>query len=301
MKKANFIKLSTCSLGIILACTLSVQGVEFTPGIPEVKSLFSQVLPQEQVLQELKQAHVIYLGETHDSEADHQAQLEIIQELHRHNPNLAIAMEMFQRPYQEAINRYLRGETTETELIAETEYENRWGFPWEYYADIVRFAKENQLPILALNAPTEVAREVARNGLEGLTAQEREYIPPFTEIKTDNSDYQQMVREVFELHQSAAHGSSLKFENFFLAQVLWDETMAHSITEFLRENPQTQVVVLAGQGHIIYGYGIPSRVARRVGDRLETEPFVQRSLLFNVSDELRLNRDQPIADYFWQH
>ncbi|AFY81783.1 ChaN family lipoprotein [Oscillatoria acuminata] len=301
MKLATFLKLGTCSLGIILACTLSVQGGEITPRISGVESLFSRVLPQPQILQELLQANVIYLGETHDSEADHQAQLEIIQELHRNNPNLAIAMEMFQRPFQEAIDRYLRGEITETELIAETEYESRWGFPWEYYGEIVRFAQEHQLPILALNAPTEVIRKVAREGLEGLSEQDREYIPPFAEIKTDNLDYQQMVREVFEQHQAAAHGSSLKFENFFLAQVLWDETMAETIANFVRENPETQVVVLAGQGHIVYGYGIPSRVERRVGDRLAMEPFVQRSLLFNLPEELRSIGDRPIADYFWEH
>ncbi|MGL5193031.1 MAG: ChaN family lipoprotein [Chroococcales cyanobacterium] len=301
MKKANLIKLGTCSLGIILACTLSVQGVELTPRMPEFNRLFSRLLPQEQVLQELQEAHVIYLGETHDSEADHQAQLEIIRALHRHNPNLAIAMEMFQRPFQGAINRFLRGEITETELIAETEYESRWGFPWEYYAEIVRFAKENQLPILALNTPTEITRKVAREGLEGLTEEEQVYIPPFAEIKTDNLDYQQMLREVFELHQAAAHGSSLKFENFFLAQVLWDETMAETITEFVKENPQTQVVVLAGQGHIVYGHGIPSRVERRVGDRLGMTPFVQRSLLFDIPEELRSTGDRPLADYFWEH
>jgi uncharacterized iron-regulated protein len=301
MKKANLIKLGTCSLGIILACTLSVQGVELTPRMPEVNTLFSRLLPQEQVLQELGEAHVIYLGETHDSEADHQAQLEIIRALHRQNPNMAIAMEMFQRPFQGVIDRFLRGEITETELIAETEYENRWGFPWEYYAEIVRFAKENQLPILALNTPTEITRKVAREGLEALTEEEQVYIPPFAEIKTDNADYQQMLREVFELHQAAAHGSSLKFENFFLAQVLWDETMAETITEFLKENPQTQVVVLAGKGHIVYGHGIPSRVERRMGDRLGMAPFVQRSLLFDIPEELRSTGDRPLADYFWEH
>ncbi|HEY9835544.1 MAG TPA: ChaN family lipoprotein [Vampirovibrionales bacterium] len=301
MKKADLIKLGTCSLGIILACTLSVQGAEITPRIPELNSLFSRLLPQEQVLPELGKAHVIYLGETHDNEADHQAQLEIIRALHGKNPNMAIAMEMFQRPYQGALNRYLQGEITEAELITETEYEQRWGFPWEYYAEIVRFAKEYQLPILALNAPMEVTRTVARDGLEGLSIQDREYIPPVAEIKTDNLNYQQMAREVFEQHQAAAQGSSLKFENFFLAQVLWDETMAETITEFLKENPQTQVVVLAGQGHIVYGYGIPSRVERRVGDRLGMEPFVQRSVLFDLPEELPAMGDRPIADYFWEH
>src|SRR4028118_1600443 len=66
-------------------------------------------------------------------------------------------------------------------------------------------------------------------------------------------------------HPQSGQGNSTSFERFFTAQVLWDETMADKIAQFLKANPNYQVVVLAGTGHIIYGYGIPSRVARRLG------------------------------------
>ncbi|MBV8884224.1 MAG: ChaN family lipoprotein [Chroococcidiopsidaceae cyanobacterium CP_BM_RX_35] len=49
--------------------------------------------------QKLVQADVIYLGENHNRAADHQAELEIIRELHQRHPKIAITMEMFQRPY----------------------------------------------------------------------------------------------------------------------------------------------------------------------------------------------------------
>ncbi|MDL5052925.1 ChaN family lipoprotein [Oscillatoria laete-virens NRMC-F 0139] len=38
--------------------------------------------------------------------------------------------------------------------------------------------------------------------------------------------------------------------------------MAHHIVQFRQAHPDYQVIAIAGQGHIIYGYGIPSRVAR---------------------------------------
>ncbi|CAD5971707.1 hypothetical protein PCC9214_03858 [Planktothrix tepida] len=41
------------------------------------------------------------------------------------------------------------------------------------------------------------------------------------------------------------------------AQILWDETMADAIVNFVKNNPDFQVIVLAGQGHIVYGYGVP--------------------------------------------
>jgi len=44
----------------------------------------------------------------------------------------------------------------------------------------------------------------------------------------DNAEYRQLMVEAFQQHQ-AAHGSSADESRFFLAQVLWDETMAEAI------------------------------------------------------------------------
>jgi len=100
-----------------------------------------------------------------------------------------------------------------------------------------------QLPVIALNTPTEVTHKVAREGLESLTPEQRQFILPFS----DNAEYRQLMVEAFQQHQAAAHGSSADESRFFLAQVLWDETMAEGIAKFLKGNPDYQVVVLAGQ------------------------------------------------------
>ena len=292
MRKYQIAKLCAWSLGIFFLCT--------APACAESPSTSSQVqtqqLNQQQILQELVKAKVVYLGETHNRSEDHKAQLEILQALHQQNPKIAIAMEMFQRPVQNIIDQYLAGKITEAQLVEQSEYEKRWGFPWENYAPLLRFAKTNQLPVLALNTPTEVTRKVARSGLESLTTDEQQYIPPFSEIKTDNADYRKMAQAVYQLHHHSGHGNSTNFERFFTAQVLWDETMAEKIAQFLKANPDYQVVVLAGQTHIIYGYGIPSRVARR----LNTQQLLQRSVLLTSPEGRPSYTDQPIADFIWE-
>jgi uncharacterized iron-regulated protein len=247
----------------------------------------------QKMLSELAQVDVIYLGETHNRSLDHQNQFKIIQELYQRNPKIAIAMEMFQRPYQGVVNEYLAGKLTEAQLLEKSQYEKRWGFPWENYAPILRFAKQKQLPVLALNTPTEVTRKVARQGLESLTSSERQFIPPFTEIRTDNQEYRELALQAFQHHQDAGHGNSPSAERFFLAQVLWDETMAEAIAKFVKANPEHQVVVLAGAGHIIYGYGIPSRVERR----LDNQKFTQRSVLLSPSEDATTGKTPKMADF----
>lgn len=291
MKTTKLIKLCALSLSIFLLCSSVVTAQ--TTANPQPPQTYTN----QEILQQLVKAKVVYLGETHDSAEDHQAQLKIIREMQRQNRKIAIAMEMFQRPFQSAIDNYLAGKLTEQQLVQQTEYDRRWRFPWEYYAPILRFAKENQLPVLALNTPSEVTRKVARQGLESLTAEEKKHIPPISEIRTDNAEYRQLLLEVYQQHQKAEQGNSTAFERFLQAQVLWDETMAEKIAEFVKANPDYQVVVLAGKGHIIYGYGIPSRVERRLG----VGKVKVRSVLLNSSDNPVLSVDRPIADFVWNH
>jgi uncharacterized iron-regulated protein len=55
-----------------------------------------------------------------------------------------------------------------------------------------------------------------------------------------------------------------ELDGFYLAQVLWDESMAARAADAVRAGAR-QVVVLAGAGHIAAGRGIPQRVERRLG------------------------------------
>lgn len=291
MKQTKLIKLYALSLSLFLLYNSAVAAEPTASPQPQ------QTYTNQQILQQLVKAKVVYLGETHDSAEDHQAQLKIIREMHRQNRKIAIAMEMFQRPFQGAIDSYLAGKLTEEQLVDRTEYDRRWRFPWETYAPFLRFAKENQLPVLALNTPSEVTRKVATQGLESLRAEDKKYIPPVSEIRTDNAEYRQMLLEIYQQHQKAGQGNSTAFERFLQAQVLWDETMAEKIAEFVKANPDYQVVVLAGKGHIIYGYGIPSRVERRLG----TGKVKVRSVLFSSPQNPALSADKRIADFVWQH
>ncbi len=237
------------------------------------------------VLAAIAASQVVYLAETHDDIADHTAQLAIVQALSEQG-DIVIGLEMFQRPFQPTLDAYLADEITEAALITQSEYETRWGFDWEFYAPILRYAKTNQIPVLALNTPTEITRKVAISGLESLKGDDLTYIPPIADINTDNREYEASIREVFSAH--GGMGNSISFDNFFAAQVLWDETMAERVTQQLKAEPDHQVVVLAGDAHILYDYGIPSRVARRM------PAVTQASVLLAPEQELA-----GATDFVW--
>lgn len=280
-------------LGLFLACVLPTIGWQVISASSAVS------VEQKTLLDQLADAQVVYLGETHNSVADHKAQLAIIRGLFEREPKLAIAMEMFQRPFQDPIDRYLAGEITEAQLQKETEYRQRWGFDWEFYAPVLRFAKQHQLPVIALNTPREITKKVGRQGLESLTSEDYTFIPPLAEIDVSNTAYRQKLKTIYEqFHPGPA--SEEGFERFFAAQVLWDETMAEKIAQTVRQQPDRIVVVLAGKGHIEQGYGIPDRVARRLSQSSgKDQPFRQSSVYLNPTDDARKMANPPAANYFW--
>jgi uncharacterized iron-regulated protein len=257
-----------------------------------VQSQREFTLSQQQIIDRLKTANVVYLGETHDRESDHQQQLAIIQALFQHQPQVAIGMEMFQRPAQPTIDRYLAGKITADELRQQTEFDTRWGFPWAYYEPILDFAKVNHLPVIALNTPTEITRKTGKQGLESLTGSDLWYIPPIAEIDFSNAQYRQLILASYQQHVGVVPIASKSFDRFHSAQLLWDETMADRIANFAKREPKYQTIVLVGQSHVTYGYGIPDRVRRR----FKGSKFIAKTLL--LSDNGDPNQQQS-ADFLW--
>lgn len=264
--------------GIFLAGFFFIQSPHSLNATAEsVKEISTQDVNQ------IQQNDVIYLGENHDSPAIHQQQLEIITQLQQnHNladsqKELAIALEMFQRPFQPMLDRYLAGIITEDQLRKQTEYDTRWGFDWEFYAPILRFAKAQQIPLISINTPAEITQKVAESGINSLVGSDFRYIPPLQDIKLDNTLYRQRLTEVYQQHAKEGQGNSTDANNFFAAQVLWDETMAEAIALHYQKYPDTQIVVLVGKAHVMYDYAIPDRVNRRISN----PNFTQTTLLLN--------------------
>ena len=122
---------------------------------------------------------------------------------------------------------------------------------------IFEFARENRIPILALNVSEEIHKKVYKGGLKSLTPEERAEIP--ADIQPANSSYTSRLQAIFDTHPQANN-----FGNFVDGVLSWDEAMADTTVRYLNKHPQSKVVVLAGLVHILYGDGIPERVNRRL-------------------------------------
>ncbi len=211
------------------------------------------------LIEQLADDRIVFVGENHDRYEDHLNQLAIIRGLHERGKPIAIGMEFFQQPFQDRLDAYIAGDLSEAALLRESEYFERWRFDYRLYRPILRYAREQGIPLIALNLPREITDKVGDGGIASLSPEEAELIPE--EIDRDAPGYRSHLEAIFAMHPKAEDAS---FDHFLEVQLLWDEGMAERAARWLQDNPDSQLIVLAGSGHVEYGRGIPSRVQRRL-------------------------------------
>jgi uncharacterized iron-regulated protein len=195
---------------------------------------------------DIGRSDVIFIGDTHDDSRLHEQQLEIIRALYSRTPQLAIALEMFTADSQQHLDDWTRGKLEEKDFVAI--YSRNWSYDWRLYRDIFIFARDNHIPMIALNVPKPIIAKVVRQGAKTLTESERKDLPggPWI-LNPRQGEYLRRIRgQVF-----GNRPSPIPTANFDEAQALRNQAMAYSIARFRKQTPERKVVVIAGTWHSI--------------------------------------------------
>jgi uncharacterized iron-regulated protein len=208
----------------------------------------------------IKDSTFICVGENHNDYANHLKQLEIIKSTFAQKKNMTIGMEMFTKKHQQVIDDYIESKISEYEFLKKTEYFSEWGYDYRLYKDIIDFAKKNKIKIIGLNIENRIVRHVGRIGLKDLNSEDFNQIPGF--IDFSNGKYKESLYDTFQEHGSM---SKRNFSNFYFAQLIRDEHMSQTAYNYFRLHPDQTIVILAGNGHVENGNGIPSRIEKLSG------------------------------------
>lgn len=211
----------------------------------------------EEMMHEVRGDRAVYVGEQHDNDHMHAFEADVVRAMYRQDPRLMIGMEMFQRPFQDALDRFVRGEIDEETMLRETKYHERWGWDYHYYRPMLLFAREHGLRVIALNAPPDARRKLARDGRDALTDEEKAWVAE--EVDTGDEKH----REAFvNAVGGGGHAMSAGFESMYKSQCIWEDTMAESAARALAAAPDHRIAVVAGGFHV-QRFSIPGRAARR--------------------------------------
>ncbi len=213
----------------------------------------------ESMLADLARADAVFVGEQHDDPNTHRLELAIVEGLTRRGVPVVVAMEMFERDVQSALDHYAAGAMTEEQFLKASR-------PWPRYATdyrpIVEFARLHKLPLVASNVPRRVAAEVGKVGMsavEGLGA-DRGLAAGDLPCTASGSYHDRFV--------AAMGGHAGTTSNFFFAQCVKDETMAESVaTTFRKSTARMAIVHFDGAFHSDFGEGTAAAARRRMPGR----------------------------------
>jgi uncharacterized iron-regulated protein len=194
------------------------------------------------ILPQLQDVRVVLVGEQHSTASHHRAQLEIVRLLREPGKPVAVGLEMFRHDSQDALDRWIGRDLSE-DAFREV-FRDNWGFGWDLYRDIFVFARGNGLPMVGLNVPRDVTRQVARKGYRSLGEDQRAKLGDVS-CRVDEA-YMAFIRRAYGAH---GYGDEEGFLYFCEAQMVWDSAMAVHALRYLEDNPTRTMVMLTGTAH----------------------------------------------------
>lgn len=253
-----------------------------------VKTDDNKVVSLEAAADDLVTYDVVFFGELHAHSGNHLAQMRMFQALHERNPGITLSLEHFERDVQPLVDQYLAGEIGEKVL----EKDGRaWPNYKSSYRPLVEFAKQNELPVIAAEAPKSAVICVGRKGpeiIDEIPMPDRGWLA--AELHVEEGPYKDKFMEF--IAESSTHGGSSKKSEAgeegeedgqetamdpemaeimrvmsmrsFSAQVLRDDTMAESIALHLKDNPGRKVMHMNGTFHSASHLGTVERLKMRM-------------------------------------
>jgi uncharacterized iron-regulated protein len=239
------------------------------------------------IVSNMSKADVLFFGEEHNDSTGHLLEFELFKAFVQKYPaNTALSMEMFTTDCQLVLNEYLGGLIREKNLISDAR-------TWPNYKDyrpLVELAKQNQLPVIAANAPSRYTNMVTRGGLialDKLAPQAKTYIAPLPIDTATGVYYEKFVKIM------GGHGAMAGMQ-IYQSQNLWDATMGWSIAKFYKSHQNYKIMQLNGGFHSEEKLGAVAQLKKYA-------PGVQVLTVAAYADESFENPDwskfNQLADY----
>ena len=237
----------------------------------------------DELLDAAAEADVVFLGESHTDETTHRVELAVYEGLlARRDARVVLALEMFERDAQPALDDYLAGRRDEDAFLADA---RPWGNYATAYRPLIEAARRAGAPVVASNIPRPVRQSLAGAGgsLDGLPPDERHLAP--AELLPNTPLYWRRADNAIRGHRAmmapAGAGATAgqpaaptpspeedaaSAERLNSTQSLWDNAMGESCALALERHPGHVVCHVNGGFHSQYWDGTVRQLRLRVPD-----------------------------------
>ena len=237
----------------------------------------------EALLDDLAASTVIYLGERHTVQRHHDLETKLVVDLGAKGLPLVVGLEQLDTSAQPALDKFNRQEIDFDKLAELTDWAKQWR-NYQQYRPTIEAARKAGATVIALNAKSEVIRQIARGGgVEKLPADMRKELP--ADMQLQDPAYEKLLGLSLMVHMAA---TPERMRPMIEAQIARDETMAATLAAYLNSaaGRKRTAVVICGAGHVNYGLATAGRVHQRI-------PGVRdRIVIFSESGDVKLSPEE---------
>jgi uncharacterized iron-regulated protein/predicted esterase len=244
------------------------------------------------LLDVLTKADAVFLGESHTDETTHRVELAVYDGLLARRPDhVVLAMEMFERDAQPALDAYLKGEIDEPAFLTRA---RPWSTYRTAYRPLIERAKAAHAPVVASNFPAPLMRRVSRDGagMTGVKPEEMAFVP--VSLFPNTPAYWKRVDNATRGHRAMMGPPPAPDDPRLTAtQSLWDNTMGESCALALDRHPGSAVLHVNGGFHSEYWDGTARQLRlRKPGAVVRTVAIVP-----TANPSVAELGGKPVADY----
>jgi uncharacterized iron-regulated protein len=245
------------------------------------------------VLRRSREADVVLFGEQHGDAVCNQLEAQLLHALVRADRPVILALEFFEADGQAAVDAYLNGRIDEAEFVEQARQRSSY---LGTHRPLVELSRAARVPVVAANAPRRLVHAYRQSGLSyagyraGLDAKERGWLPTRSDYLP--GPYRERFAAVMRHHGPTTRPASQpasapapalpttapvsqparpRWEQFYKAQLLWDDAMAESVANVRDRFPTHRVLLIVGSFHVAHDGGTKLKLRRRrPHDRLFT-------------------------------
>jgi len=218
------------------------------------------------------QPRVLFLGGHRELFVDHLLQANLIREMVLRQVSgrkVVVALDLIEERFQPVLDRFVREEMSEVELIEALGWRSSGLIAPQYdaYLPVVLMCRELGVPLIAVAPNNDTVTTLRKYGLAALSVDQRRKILPDPEslLETVTDPRFDMYISSLMSPRYSALGKQFNslYPNDSILQSILDEGTSASIVQYAREHSNdAQIVVCSGLEKTKFGLGLPGRTSR---------------------------------------
>lgn len=227
------------------------------------------------LLQRLRGARYVLLGEIHDNAQQHELRAALLRRLLSDGVPSVVVFEQVDREHSAALGAAAIATSNDVEAVITAGALDRAGWRWPLHRPVFVAALDGGAALAGGNLSRADASRLVRGGTSQAPADGRELIDPDQDASWTPEHQAELLHQVDVGHCGALPASMLA--PMALAQRGRDAALALAMVQAARQAaPGARVVLIAGNGHVRRDIGVPHDLARLdAGARVVSVAFLE--------------------------